>query len=75
MFTNGMQETTGNTVAIPDVEAEVMKKFLEFIYTLKFDGLEKYSAELLAVADKVGHFLNTSLTFFMILVYILHSVS
>ena len=53
MFTNGMQETTGSVVEIPDVEADVMKKFLEFVYSLKFDGLEDDAVELLAVADKV----------------------
>lgn len=40
-------------VEIPDVDKEVLKEMLSFIYTGKAPNLSQMSAELLATADKV----------------------
>ncbi|XP_067927872.1 speckle-type POZ protein B-like isoform X2 [Watersipora subatra] len=52
MFEHDMEESKQNRVAVYDVEEEVMKEMLQFIYTGKASNLEKMVAELLSAADK-----------------------
>ena len=48
-----MEERKQNRVAITDVDHEVLKEMLRFIYTGKAPNLEKMADDLLAAADKV----------------------
>lgn len=48
-----MEERKQNRVAITDVDHEVLKEMLRFIYTGKSPNLEKMADDLLAAADKV----------------------
>lgn len=45
-----------NRVEINDVEPEVFKEMMCFIYTDKAPNLDKMADDLLAAADKVKHF-------------------
>lgn len=47
-----MEERKQNRVAITDVDHEVLKEMLRFIYTGKAPNLEKMADDLLAAADK-----------------------
>lgn len=64
MFESQMVEGIYNRVKIDDVEPEVMKEVLRFIYTGKISDIEKMLDLLLAAADKVriilylSHFYN-----------------
>lgn len=53
MFEHEMEERKQNRVAITDVDDEVLKEMLRFIYTGKAPNLEKMADDLLAAADKV----------------------
>ena len=53
MFEHEMEERKLNRVAITDVDHEVLKEMLRFIYTGKAPNLEKMADDLLAAADKV----------------------
>lgn len=53
MFEHEMEERKQNRVAISDVDHEVLKEMLRFIYTGKAPNLEKMADDLLAAADKV----------------------
>lgn len=53
MFEHEMEERKQNRVAITDVDHEVLKEMLRFIYTGKSPNLEKMADDLLAAADKV----------------------
>lgn len=53
MFEHEMEERKQNRVAIVDVDHEVLKEMLRFIYTGKAPNLEKMADDLLAAADKV----------------------
>lgn len=53
MFEHEMEERKQNKVAIIDVDQEVLKEMLRFIYTGKSPNLEKMADDLLAAADKV----------------------
>lgn len=53
MFEHEMEERKQNRVAITDVEHEVLREMLRFIYTGKSQNLEKMADDLLAAADKV----------------------
>lgn len=53
MFEHEMEERKQNKVAIIDVDHEVLKEMLRFIYTGKSPNLEKMADDLLAAADKV----------------------
>lgn len=55
MFEHEMEERKQNRVAIVDVDHEVLKEMLRFIYTGKAPNLEKMADDLLAAADKVCH--------------------
>lgn len=50
-----MEERKLNRVAITDVDHEVLKEMLRFIYTGKASNLEKMADDLLAAADKVNN--------------------
>lgn len=52
MFEHEMEEKKLNRVEITDVDDEVMKEILRFIYTGKAPNLEKMADDLLAAADK-----------------------
>lgn len=52
MFEHDMEEKKQNRVDITDMDAEVLKEMLRFIYTGKAPNLENMSDELLAAADK-----------------------
>ncbi|KAH8358947.1 hypothetical protein KR093_003435 [Drosophila rubida] len=54
MFEHEMEERKLNRVAITDVDHEVLKEMLRFIYTGKASNLEKMADDLLAAADKVS---------------------
>jgi len=54
MFEHEMEERKLNRVAITDVDHEVLKEMLRFIYTGKAPNLEKMADDLLAAADKVS---------------------
>ncbi|GIX86779.1 speckle-type POZ protein B [Caerostris darwini] len=53
MFRHDMVEKLTNSVYIPDVEADTLKRMLEFMYCNKFDNVQIESAmKLYAAADK-----------------------
>lgn len=54
MFEHEMEERKQNKVAIIDVDQDVLKEMLRFIYTGKSPNLEKMADDLLAAADKVS---------------------
>lgn len=58
MFEHEMEERKQNRVAIQDVDHEVLKEMLRFIYTGKAPNLEKMADDLLAAADKVIFFFS-----------------
>lgn len=58
MFEHEMEERKQNRVAITDVDDEVLKEMLRFIYTGKAPNLEKMADDLLAAADKVRRFVE-----------------
>lgn len=49
-----MEERKHNRVDITDVDHEVLREMLRFIYTGKASNLEKMADDLLAAADKVN---------------------
>lgn len=53
MFEHEMEEKKQNRVDITDMDYDVLREMLRFIYTGKAPFLEKLDAELLAAADKV----------------------
>ena len=53
MFESQMLEGISNKVQIEDVDPEVMKEVLRFIYTGKSNSIDKMADLLLAAADKV----------------------
>lgn len=53
MFEHEMEEKKQNRVEITDMEPEVLKEMLKFIYSGKVSQLEKMADDLLAAADKV----------------------
>ncbi|MBN3287127.1 SPOP protein, partial [Polyodon spathula] len=55
MFEHEMEESKKNRVEINDVEPEVFKEMMCFIYTGKAPNLDKMADDLLAAADKIGH--------------------
>ncbi|CAG2183720.1 unnamed protein product, partial [Oppiella nova] len=52
MFEHEMEEKKQNKVEITDMDHEVLREMLRFIYTGKATNLEKMDADLLAAADK-----------------------
>lgn len=52
MFEHEMEERKQNRVEITDVDHEVCREMLRFIYTGKAPNMEKMSDTLLAAADK-----------------------
>ena len=55
MFEHEMEERKQNRVDIADVDHEVLREMLRFIYTGKASSLEKMADDLLAAADKVSY--------------------
>jgi speckle-type POZ protein len=53
MFEHEMEERKNGRVQILDVESDVFKEMLQFIYTGKTTKLKEMAPELLAAADKV----------------------
>lgn len=62
MFEHEMEERKQNRVAITDVDHEVLREMLRFIYTGRAANLERMADDLLAAADKVG--LHKSISIF-----------
>lgn len=59
MFEHEMEERKQNRVAITDVDQDVLKEMLRYIYTGKSQNIDKMADDLLAAADKVcDHFIN-----------------
>jgi len=52
MFEHEMEERKQNRVEIADVDVDVLREMLRFIYTGKASSLEKMADDLLAAADK-----------------------
>lgn len=55
MFEHEMEERKRNRVDITDVDHEVLREMLRFIYTGRAPNLDKMADDLLAAADKVRH--------------------
>ena len=53
MFEHEMEEKKQNRVEITDMDHDVLREMLRFIYTGKAPNLEKMADDLLAAADKV----------------------
>ena len=53
MFEHDMEERNNGRVEISDVDNDVMKEMLRFIYTGRTLNLDKMADDLLAAADKV----------------------
>lgn len=62
MFEYEMEERKHNRVEITDVDHDVFKEMLRFVYTGRASNLEKMADDLLAAADKVNQCLK-SLTY------------
>lgn len=58
MFEHEMEERKHNRVDITDVDHEVLREMLRFIYTGKASNLEKMADDLLAAADKVSQIIK-----------------
>lgn len=67
MFEHEMEERKQNRVAITDVDQEVLKEMLRYIYTGKSQNLEKMADDLLAAADKVSVFVLFVIAEFILL--------
>jgi len=52
MFEHEMEERKQNRVEIADVDHEVLREMLRFIYTGRATSLDKMADDLLAAADK-----------------------
>lgn len=59
MFEHEMEERKQNRVTISDVDHDVLKEMLRFIYTGKAPNLEKMADDLLAAADKVIYYVHS----------------
>ena len=57
MFMHNMQESVTNAVNLPDIEPDVLKELLIYIYTTKSPNLKKHATALLYQAEKyqLGH--------------------
>ena len=53
MFESQMLEGLSNRVVIEDVDSDVMREVLRFIYTGKANSIDKMADLMLAAADKV----------------------
>lgn len=52
MFEHNMRENFQGVVHVPDFPVDVVKDFVQFIYTGVAPNLEKHAVELFAIADK-----------------------
>ncbi len=71
MFEHEMEEKKQNRVEITDMDHEVLREMLRFIYTGKATNLEKMHDELLAAADKVCLFTHLFIGFLINYFYLL----
>jgi len=65
-----MEERKQNRVAITDVDHEVLREMLRFIYTGRAANLERMADDLLAAADKVCFLSLVLLSCFLNLLYV-----
>lgn len=70
MFEHEMEERKQNRVAITDVDHEVLREMLRFIYTGRAANLERMADDLLAAADKVCFLSLVLLSCFLNLLYV-----
>lgn len=75
MFEHEMEERKQNRVTINDVDHEVLKEMLRFIYTGKAPNLEKMADDLLAAADKVCSFVFQFFYLFLLIVFFFLPIS
>lgn len=54
MFEHERQESKNNGVEIRDVEPEVLKKIMFFMYTGKAQKISRMAPDLLAASDRYG---------------------
>lgn len=52
MLTNGMIESSSNIIEVSDIDYEVMKEMIDFMYTGFVSNLSKYALDLLFAAEK-----------------------
>jgi thiol-disulfide isomerase/thioredoxin len=52
MFMHNMQESVTNTVNLPDIEPDVLKELLIYIYTTESPNIKKHAPSLLCLAEK-----------------------
>lgn len=52
MLTNGMIESSSNVIEVSDIDYEVMKEMIDFMYTGFVSNLSKYALDLLFAAEK-----------------------
>ena len=57
MFEHEMEERKQNRVDITDVDPDVMREMLRFIYTGKAPNLDRMADDLLAASDKVRYYM------------------
>lgn len=69
MFEHEMEERKQNRVAITDVDHEVLREMLRFIYTGRAANLERMADDLLAAADKVCFFVISAIKLFFNLIF------
>lgn len=71
MFQHDLEENKQGFVSITDLDLDVLKEMLKFIYTGKVTKLENMADTLLAAADKVSdtHFLFVYLKYLKYRVY------
>ena len=52
MFSHDMKESTTNIVDMPDIEPDVLKEFLTYLYTYDSPNIKNHAASLLDFAEK-----------------------
>lgn len=75
MFEHEMEERKQNRVAITDVDHEVLREMLRFIYTGRAANLERMADDLLAAADKVCFYKYIYFHYFKIFIFNFHFIS
>lgn len=74
MFEHEMEERKQNRVAITDVDHEVLREMLRFIYTGRAANLERMADDLLAAADKVCFYKYIYFQYFKICVFLISTL-
>ena len=52
MFSSEMKESVTNTLSLPDIEADVLKELLTYIYTGECPNIKAHASSLLCAAEK-----------------------